>query len=201
VSDPRASRPYMPGNGIVGPDEGRGLLPWSWAEERLIASHNYWVATVWPDGRPHVMPVEGSWHDESLWFSSSVKSRKGRNLRADPRTVVTTDNPIEPVVIEGVAEVVREPRAIAELVWRLNDKYSSEFTVAFLDPDVNATFRVRPNWVFGLNDKEFTESPTRWEFPDRRSVADAITAMRGAGCLQRHRRTGLPGGPASPTRP
>jgi PPOX class probable F420-dependent enzyme len=148
VSAPRASRPYMPDNGIVGPDEGRGLLPWSWAEERLIASHHYWVATVRPDGRPHVMPVEGIWHDKSLWFTSSVRSRKSRNLRADPRCVVTTDNPIEPVVVEGVAEVVR-------------------------DPDVNATFRVRPHWVFSLNEKEFTETPTRWEFPD------AITASLG----------------------
>jgi PPOX class probable F420-dependent enzyme len=168
VSAPQASRPYMPGNGIVGPDEGRGLLPWSWAEERLIASHAYWVATVRPDGRPHVMPVEGIWHDESLWFTSSVKSRKARNLRADPRCVVTTDNPIEPVVVEGVAEVVRDPGAIAELVSRINGKYAYEFTVEFLDPDVNATFRVRPHWVFSLDDKAFTETPTRWEFPDRR---------------------------------
>ena len=75
MSDPRAGRPYMPGYGIVGPDEGRGLLPWSWAEERLIASHDYWVATVWPDGRPHVMPVWGIWHDESVWFSSSAHGR------------------------------------------------------------------------------------------------------------------------------
>jgi hypothetical protein len=82
---------------------------------------------------------------------------------------VTTDNPIEPVGIEGAAEVVREPEAIAELVARLNDKYSAEITVAFLDPAVNATFRVRPHWVFSLNDKEFTDSPTRWELSDRRS--------------------------------
>jgi hypothetical protein len=109
-----------------------------------------------------------------------VRSRKARNLRADPRTVVTTDNPIEPVVAEGVAEVVRDPGAIAQLVARLNDKYSAEFTVAFLDPDVNATFRVHPHWVFSLNDKEFTETPTRWVFSDRG--------------------TGSPGGPASPTR-
>lgn len=32
---PRASRPHMPDYGIKGPDERRGLLPWSWAEERL----------------------------------------------------------------------------------------------------------------------------------------------------------------------
>ena len=168
MSDPRASRPYMPGYGIVGPDEGRGLLPWSWAEERLIASHDYWVATVWPDGRPHVMPVWGIWHDESVWFSSSARSRKARNLRADPRCVVTTDNAIEPVVVEGVAEVIRELGAIQELVSRVNIKYSSDLTVEFLNPEVNATFRVRPRWVLSLNDKEFTESPTRWVFEDHR---------------------------------
>ena len=164
MSDPRAGRPYMPGYGIVGPDEGRGLLPWSWAEERLIASHDYWVATVWPDGRPHVMPVWGVWNDEAVWFSSSVRSRKARNLRADPRCVVTTDNAVEPVVLEGVAEVVRDPGAIEELVSLVNEKYASDLTVGFLDPEVNATFRVRPGWVFSLSDKEFTDSPTRWEF-------------------------------------
>ena len=25
----------MPGYGVVGPEEGSGLLPWSWAQERL----------------------------------------------------------------------------------------------------------------------------------------------------------------------
>jgi PPOX class probable F420-dependent enzyme len=170
----------MPGNGILGPEEGRGLLPWSWAEERLIAAHHYWVATVWPDGRPHVMPVEGSWHDQALWFTTSVRSRKARNLRADPRCVVTTDNPIEPVVLEGVAEVVRDPGAITELVARLNHKYASAVTAGFLDPDLNATVRVRPHWVFSLNDKAFTETPTRWVFTDRRAFASARSISRGA---------------------
>jgi hypothetical protein len=59
MDKPRASRPYMPGYGILGPTKGSGLLPWSWAEERLTASRNYWVASSWPDGRPHSMPVWG----------------------------------------------------------------------------------------------------------------------------------------------
>ena len=36
MGEPHASRPYMPGYGLLGPDEGTGLLPWSWAEERLF---------------------------------------------------------------------------------------------------------------------------------------------------------------------
>lgn len=162
--EPRSTRPHMPGYGIVGADEGRGLLSWSWAERRLISSHDYWVATVWPDGRPHVMPVWGLWKQGSFWFSSSVGSRKARNLRHDPRCVITTDNPLEPVVVEGVAEVVTEMAVIEDVVRSINDKYRSDITVEFMDPDVNATIRVAPRWAFGLIEGEFTESPTRWEF-------------------------------------
>jgi hypothetical protein len=68
---PQVSRPYMPGYGIAGQTEGSGLLHWSWAAERLTAARNYWVATAWPDGRPHVMPVWGMWDDSTLWFTSS----------------------------------------------------------------------------------------------------------------------------------
>ena len=64
--EPSTSRPHMPGYGIAGPREGSGLLPWSWAVQRLTASHDYWLATVCPDGRPHVMPVWGVWHGASL---------------------------------------------------------------------------------------------------------------------------------------
>ena len=44
----------MSGYGV---EEGGELLPWAWALERLTRSHDYWVATSRPDGRPHVMPV------------------------------------------------------------------------------------------------------------------------------------------------
>ena len=50
-STPQSARPYMPGYGILRPEEGTGLLPWSWADERLRRSHDFWLATVWPDGR------------------------------------------------------------------------------------------------------------------------------------------------------
>ena len=93
---PQVSRPYMPGYGIAGPTEGSGLLHWSWAAERLTAARNYWVATVWPDGRPHVMPVWGMWDDSTLWFTSSTGSRKVRNLTADPHCCITTEDALTP---------------------------------------------------------------------------------------------------------
>lgn len=165
--EPMASRPHMPGYGILGPAEGSGLLPWSWAEERLAASHDYWLASSRPDGRPHVMPVWGVWHEGEVWFASGGRSSKARNLEADPRCVVTTDNALEPVVVEGVAAVERDLEVIAGFLERLNAKYTTDYDLDFLDPDRNATYRVRPRWVFGLIEDDFTGSPTRWTFaPD-----------------------------------
>src|SRR5207244_11433521 len=76
VVEPVASRPYMPGYGTLGPEEGTGLLPWSWAEEQLTVSHDYWLASVWPDGRPHLMTVWGMLQVGALWDSSRGRSRK-----------------------------------------------------------------------------------------------------------------------------
>jgi PPOX class probable F420-dependent enzyme len=162
--EPRPSRPYTPGYGIKGPDEGSRLLPWSWASERLAASRNYWVITLWPDGRPHVMPVWGVWDDEAVWFSSSLRSGKARNAAADPRCAVTTEDAAEPVVLEGRAEVIADTDAIGRVVDRMNVTYDAGMTVDFLDPVANATIRVRPNRAVGIAHDDFTGSPTRWVF-------------------------------------
>jgi PPOX class probable F420-dependent enzyme len=167
VEEPPASRPYMPGYGIVGPSEGSGLLPWSWAEQRLTASRNYWVATRWPDGRPHAMPVWGAWDGGALWFSSGGRSRKARNLAADPRCVVATEDAEEPVVVEGTAEVVTDPELLAAFLARINAKYDTTIGIDFLDPAVNVTVRVRPGKVIGLDEQDFDGSPTRWLFERR----------------------------------
>jgi hypothetical protein len=48
----------------------------------------------------------------------------------------------------------------------MNEKYSTDIEVGFLDPAVNATFSVRPGRVFGMVHGNFTGSPTRWTFAD-----------------------------------
>jgi len=156
-------RPYMPGYGVQDPEEGTGLLPWAWAEERLRTSHDYWLATTWPDGRPHVMPVWGLWIDGGLWFCSSLHSRKTRNLMRDGRCVATTDDPLEPVVVEGVAAIVTETAALEAMLDAMNAKYEVTYALDFLDPAVNATFRIQPHWAVGLLERDFTGSPTRWQ--------------------------------------
>ena len=158
--EPRASRPYMPGYGIS--EEESGLLPWIWAEERLIASHDYWLASVRPDGRPHVMPVWGVWADLELWFSCSPGSRKSRNLELRPSATATTDDARNPVIVEGTVERVEDPEAIERFAQRTNVKYDVDYSAQFFLE--NATFKMLPIWAFGVADGAFENSPTRWTF-------------------------------------
>ena len=55
--EPVASRPDMPEYGLLDADAGRGLLPWSWAIERLERARNFWLFTERAD---EAVIVEGS---------------------------------------------------------------------------------------------------------------------------------------------
>jgi hypothetical protein len=152
----------MPGYGLLGPEEGAGLLPWSWAEQRLRDSRDYWVATVRADGPPHLMPVWAVLIDDALWFSSSPGSAKARNLAVRPVATVATDNPQQPVVVEGPVVRVADRAALEAFATATNAKYETAIEVAFYEQ--NACFRLTIARAFGLDEADFTGSPTRWTF-------------------------------------
>jgi nitroimidazol reductase NimA-like FMN-containing flavoprotein (pyridoxamine 5'-phosphate oxidase superfamily) len=164
MSEPIASRPYMPGYGTLPAGEGSGLLPWSWAEERLARSHDFWLATMTPQGAPHLMPVWAVWYQGKLWFSSSNSSRKARNLAAEPRCTLSTDNPLEPVVVQGRAQRVTDPAALATMLAAENTKYGTSYGMDMVDPASNSVFGLAPEWVFALDSRDFAGSPTRFTF-------------------------------------
>jgi hypothetical protein len=154
----------MPGYGILPAGEGSGLLPWSWAEARLRDSHDYWLSTITPGGRPHLMPVWAVWLDSAVWFSSSLKSRKIRNVLAGSDVSIATGDPLSPVVVEGAARVVTDTPSIRRFLDTMNAKYATAYGLDFLDPAANSVAVVTPRWAFGLKEDDFGGSPTRWEF-------------------------------------
>ena len=165
AAEPIASRPYMPGYGTLPATEGSGLLPWSWALERLIRSHDYWLATTTPDGAPHLMPVWGVWHADALWFSSANGSRKARNVSAESRCSLATDNPVEPVVVHGRARRVTGAHELSVMLTAENAKYGTSYGADMVDPAVNSVFALQPVWAFALDSRDFAGSPTRYTFP------------------------------------
>lgn len=157
---PRASRPYMPGYGLPAANEGSGLLPWKWAEGRISKSHNYWLATSGPNGKPHVMPVWGIWVDSVFYFSTGRDSRKARNLAENPHCVVCNEQAHEAVVVEGNAQEVTD----TALLKRLSPYYHKKYKPWKLDPKLGPILAVRPRVVFGLCEKLTLNSATRWNF-------------------------------------
>ncbi len=152
-----------PGYGF--PKGTKGLLPWSWAEQRLKKSHNYWITTVKPDGSPHTMVVWALWQDGRLLFSTGSKSQKARNLARNPKCVVCTELANEAVIVEGVAEVA-DVEARRKFLSQYERKY--KFDMSSMKADIlsmkEPVFAVRPQLVFGLWEKYFQSKSTRWKF-------------------------------------
>ena len=160
---PKASRPHAPGYGL--PEGNKGLLPWTWADQRLKKSHNYWITTVKPDGSPHTMVVWGLWREGRLLFSTGSKSRKARNLARNSNCVVCTELANEAVIVEGIAEIA-DVAARRKMLPVYERKY--KFDMGAMKADIlslkEPVFAVRPRVVFGLWEKHFVGKSTRWEF-------------------------------------
>jgi hypothetical protein len=168
------------------PDQA-DATPWSFARERLAnpaPGQTSWLATVRPDGRPHVMPIIAFWIDGAFHFVVGERTRKGRNLAADGRCVVATGNTTLPsldVVVEGHAEPLTDEaavRRIAEMLgandWPLEvrgDKVHGPHAPT-AGPPPYSIYRMVPSKVFGLPgmfgmeqfDPSELPKPTRWDF-------------------------------------
>jgi pyridoxamine 5'-phosphate oxidase-like protein len=159
------TRPHAPGYGIR--SSGEGMLPWSHVDERMAQARNYWVATTRPDGRPHCAPVWGVWVNGTFYFGSGPRSRKARNLSANPNVVVHLESGDDVVILEGIAEEFANPEP--SLFARIADAYATKY----LDPESGQEFRpsdaegiyaVRPRVAFGWLERDFPRTATRWSF-------------------------------------
>jgi hypothetical protein len=164
--EPRPSRPVMPRDYGV-PDQDDGMLPWTWAVERLERATLYWFSTVRADGRPHAMPAWALWIDGALYFEGGPDTVRMSNLLARPNLAVQVqDVGDEVVILEGTGGAAGRPSA--ELARRLADgfaaKYgeSHDYRPAPDQWDKGGLWIMRPTKAFGWG--EFPKSVTRWSF-------------------------------------
>jgi general stress protein 26 len=154
---PKASRPQIPDYGIS--KSKKGMLPWKWAADRLGKSKQYWVATVRADGSPHVMPVWGIWMENAFYFSTGRKTRKARNVAANPHCVVCSDDSEEAVIVEGVASELTDAKQLTEVAKVYKKKYKVD--VSAMESPI---YCIQPIVVFGMFEKKFPTTATRWKF-------------------------------------
>jgi len=164
ISVPQTTRPHMPGYGL--PKSEKGLLPWKWAERHLNKSRQFVIATVRPDRRPHVMVVWALWLDGRLYFSTGKTSRKARNLAKNRNCAMCTEDAAEAVILEGVVERERKVEKIREFLRLYEKKY--KFDMSGMAGDLltlkEPVFYLRPKVGFGLWEKKFSTTATRWVF-------------------------------------
>lgn len=155
-----AERPGIP-EGCGDPGSEDGGPAWIRANERLERALTYWVCTVRPDGRPHVVPVWGIWLDEVFYFGGNSATRRNRNLAANPGVAVHIELGDDLVILEGSAEELTDPdRALRErLAAASAAKYHYE-----PDPDAwgaEGVFALRPSSVLAWSN--FPAGLTRWK--------------------------------------
>jgi hypothetical protein len=158
LEEPEATRPTVPGYEFS--TKKAGLLPWSWAAQRLKKSRQYWIATTRPDGAPHLMVIWGVWLNDSFWFSTGAASRKARNLAHSPKCVIGSDNAAEAVILEGTVELIDAQHAEFD---KLAAAYAKKYAWNLREL-AQPVYRFRPSLGFGLFEKKFDQTATRWSF-------------------------------------
>lgn len=90
------------------------------------------VATVSPDGQPHLTVVWVKRDGDDLLFSTTVDRLQGRNIARDPRVTVMINPPETPYAyaeIRGTATITPDPDR--ELPDELSRKYTGQDYAAF----------------------------------------------------------------------
>ena len=80
--------------------------------EFLTEKHFARIATVKPDGSPHVTPVWYLWKAPHLLIAIVSTSMKVQNIQQNPRVAITIDtesSPARGVIIEGTALIKNMP--------------------------------------------------------------------------------------------
>jgi Pyridoxamine 5'-phosphate oxidase len=166
---------------------GAPLIEWTTIEGRLRQGmtqapgsggpnrHTSWLATINPDGSPHVTGVGALWVDGTFWFETGEHTRKGKNLARDPRCTMSIATEEFDLIVEGDAQRVTDTTVVAAMAARWAaagwpakvDESGSALTAEFSAPSAG-----RPPWfVYQLTPRNATAvltiepgGATRWNF-------------------------------------
>lgn len=107
---------------------------WDQVERLLTHAQLYWLVTVRTDGRPHVTPLVGVWHDGTFAFCTGEDEQKARNLDSHQQVAVTAGPAAaqgwadgEGAVVEGTATRVTDPDDLRRLADAWTEKYGDDW--------------------------------------------------------------------------
>ncbi|MGE5136816.1 MAG: pyridoxamine 5'-phosphate oxidase family protein [Gemmatimonadota bacterium] len=163
------------------------LLDWAAIEARLEAGlsqapgtggpdrHTCWLATINPDGSPHLTGIGALWADGCFWFETGKGTRKGRNLARDPRCTLSVATREFDLVVAGEASLVTDPATVAAMAARwaaqgwparvdeTGRALTAEYSAPSAGPPPWHVYRLTPRTATALGTVE-PGGATRWRF-------------------------------------
>jgi general stress protein 26 len=154
---------------------GLDPIPWSRALEALESAEPQkqtpFLATMRPDGRPHMAGVGALWDTGKVYFVSGAGTRKSRNLAQNANCAVSMSLTGIDLVIEGEAERVTDDPTLQRLARRYADQgwpasvkdgaFTYDYSAPSAGPPPWDLYAIAPTTVFGV----LTDEPggaTRW---------------------------------------
>jgi hypothetical protein len=137
--------------------------------------HTCWLATIDPDGSPHVTGIGALWAHDAFWFETGDGTRKGRNIARDARCTLSVAVDAFDLVVEGEAHRITDPELVADLAarwaaggWpcRVDDTgvaLTADFSAPSAGPPPWFVYRITPRTVTALATVE-PGGATRWRF-------------------------------------
>lgn len=109
------------------------------------------LATIGPDGRPHLVAMWYALIDGDVWFETKSKSQKAVNLRRDSRVTILVEDgltydTLRGVSIEGRAEIVDDPASIRRVGISVWERYAGPYSddvAPLVDQMMNKRIAVR----------------------------------------------------------
>ena len=141
------------------PEPRENLVSLDFISGQMSQSRHYWISTVFPDGRPHVVPVWGIWHENRFHFEGSMQTAWGKNILKDPRIAVHLPDADKVVIIEGTAHIIQDDE-IDSAAWDILDTaFQRKYKVDQGSPYIF----VHPKRVLAWDGEALT-TMTRWVF-------------------------------------
>ena len=159
---PPRDRPDSPPASYGVPREGGTFIEWPDVVERLRAASGYWIATVTPGGRPHVVPIWGVLVGDDLYLETGAPgTTKNRNLALQPEIAVHLDGVDDVVLIRGRATPAAPDAELGNaLAASFHEKYAG-YAPKPSDWDHGGLVRVEPETLLAWRDMP---TATRWRF-------------------------------------
>ncbi len=162
MPEPKISRPKLP-KGYA--DNPASFVDWDWVADQMTNAENYWLSSVRPDGRPHVVPRWGAFIDNRFYYDGSPETRHAQNIMENPNVTLHLENGYKVVIMEGTSMPAGKPTP--EFAKRLAEAITRKYVSRGYSPepdqwDEGGLYVFTPSQCLAWT--TFYENPTKFKF-------------------------------------